>query len=97
MPGVTTGADLLGQILFDSGDVVLVPAPYYFRFVNDFGERGLVKIGVVLALSKCGTRTELCVERFEEAYQNAIKEVIVNFFSLFLNFSFRDDMSALLH
>ncbi|KAI1701386.1 aminotransferase class I and II domain-containing protein [Ditylenchus destructor] len=73
VPGVTTGADLLGQILFDSGDVVLVPAPYYFRFANDFGERGLVRIGVVPALSICGQRTELHVERFEKAYQEGQK------------------------
>lgn len=72
MPGVTTGADLLGQILFDSGDVVLVPAPYYYRFANDFGERGLVKIGIVPALLKCGTRTEFCVETFEETYQHEV-------------------------
>jgi DNA-binding transcriptional MocR family regulator len=53
---VTTGADLLGQILFDSGDVVLMPAPYYYRFANDFGERGLIRIGVVPALSPCGKK-----------------------------------------
>lgn len=60
---------MLGQILFDSGDVVLVPAPYYYRFANDFGERGLVKIGVVPALAKDGNRTELIVENFEAAYK----------------------------
>lgn len=61
--------DLLSQILFDSDDVILVPAPFYYRFANDFGERGLVKIGVVPALSECGTRTELKVERFQLAYE----------------------------
>lgn len=75
MPGVTTGVDLLGQILFDSEDIVLVPAPYYFRFVNDFGERSLVKIGFVSAFSKCGTYTQLSVENFEEVYQNYTKKV----------------------
>lgn len=81
MPGVTTGADLLGQILFDSEDIVLVPAPYYYRFANDFGERSLVEIGIVPALSKCETFTQLSVETFEEIYQNYTKKV---FFIIFL-------------
>ncbi|CAD5232082.1 unnamed protein product [Bursaphelenchus xylophilus] len=71
IPGVTTCADLLGQILFDPGDYLLVPAPYYYRFANDFGERGLVEIAVVPALSDDQTHTELKVERFEKAYQEA--------------------------
>lgn len=73
VPGVTTGVDLLGQILFDSGDVLLVPAPYYFRFVNDFGDRGLVQIVPVPALSEEGMCSQLLVERFEQAYQEGNK------------------------
>lgn len=42
LPGVTTCIDLLGQILFDPGEVLLAPEPYYYRFANDFGEQGLV-------------------------------------------------------
>jgi DNA-binding transcriptional MocR family regulator len=40
--GVTMCSDILSQILFNSDDSILTPAPYYYRFVNDFGERGLV-------------------------------------------------------
>ncbi|KAI6213765.1 ACC synthase-like protein [Aphelenchoides besseyi] len=50
-------------------------APYYYRFANDFGERGLVDIRIVAALSDDGKRTELKVERFEEAYQKAGQKV----------------------
>jgi hypothetical protein len=53
----------------------MVPAPYYYRFANDFGERGLVAISTVPALSDDQTRTELKVEDFENAYQKAVKEV----------------------
>ncbi|KAI6189651.1 ACC synthase-like protein [Aphelenchoides bicaudatus] len=74
IPGVTTCADLLGQILFDPGEVLLVPAPYYYRFANDFGERGLVEIFTISALSDDQTKTELKVEKFEQAYQKAIKQ-----------------------
>ncbi|KAL3075485.1 hypothetical protein niasHS_011992 [Heterodera schachtii] len=73
VPGVTTGADLLSQILFDPGDFLLVPSPFYYRFVNDFGERGSVHIGCVPALSEDGTRTELRAERFEEVYQEIMQ------------------------
>ncbi|KAI6236801.1 ACC synthase-like protein [Aphelenchoides besseyi] len=73
VPGVTTCADLLSQVLFDVGEVLLICAPYYYRFANDFGERGLVDIRIVAALSDDGKRTELKVERFEEAYQKAVQ------------------------
>ncbi|KAI6186817.1 ACC synthase-like protein [Aphelenchoides besseyi] len=79
VPGVTTCADLLSQVLFDVGEVLLIwlikqiCAPYYYRFANDFGERGLVDIQIVTALSEDGKRTELKVERFEEAYQRALQ------------------------
>lgn len=65
----------MGQILFDPGEVLLVPAPYYYRFANDFGERGLIEIVTVTALTDDQTHTELKVEKFEEAYQKAVKEV----------------------
>lgn len=44
------------------------------RFANDFGERGLVEIFTISALSDDQTKTELKVEKFEEAYQRAIQE-----------------------
>lgn len=53
--------------------MLLVPAPFYFRFANDFGERGLVKIGVVPSLSQCGTRRELKLEAFERVYEESQK------------------------
>lgn len=78
VPGVTTCADLLGQILFDPGEILLVPSPYYYRFANDFGERGLVEIVTIHTLADGQTRPELKVEKFEEAYQSAIKQVSFN-------------------
>jgi aspartate/methionine/tyrosine aminotransferase len=83
---VTTCADLLGQILFDPGEILIVPAPYYYRFVNDFGERGLVEIVTVPALSADQKQTMLKVEDFEAVYQKAIKEVCYPPFLLNVSF-----------
>lgn len=73
LPGVSACIDLLGQILFDPNEVLLVPAPYYYRFLNDFGERGLVEIVGVPALY--GKRTELKLELFKETYYATVKQV----------------------
>uniref|UniRef100_A0A914N610 Aminotransferase class I/classII domain-containing protein n=1 Tax=Meloidogyne incognita TaxID=6306 RepID=A0A914N610_MELIC len=63
-------SDILSQVLFNSGDSVLTPAPYYYRFVNDFGERGLVNVEIVQTLTENGLFI-LSVERFEEAFLKA--------------------------
>ncbi|CAK5023309.1 unnamed protein product [Meloidogyne enterolobii] len=63
-------SDILSQILFNSGDSVLTPAPFYYRFVNDFGERGLVNVEIVQTLNENGVLI-LSVERFEEAFLKA--------------------------
>nr|CAD2185144.1 unnamed protein product [Meloidogyne enterolobii] len=68
--GVTMASDILSQILFNSGDSVLTPAPFYYRFVNDFGERGLVNVEIVQTLTENGL-LDLSVERFEEAFLKA--------------------------
>uniref|UniRef100_A0A7E4VWX0 Aminotran_1_2 domain-containing protein n=1 Tax=Panagrellus redivivus TaxID=6233 RepID=A0A7E4VWX0_PANRE len=67
--GTTMVCDLLGQILFDEGDVMLTHSPFYHRFPNDFSDRGLIEIGEVSTITSKGF--ELKVERFEDAYQAA--------------------------
>ena len=71
--GTTMVCDLLGQILFDEGDVLLINSPYYHRFPNDFSDRGLIEISEVSSM-KDG-QIILDVARFEEAFQNAQKRV----------------------
>ena len=77
IPGVTSGLDLLSQILFDPGDFILSPAPYYYRFLNDFGDRGLVHIQLVQSLCEDGVcAAELPVQRFENAYREAQSKMV---------------------
>ncbi|KAI1712282.1 aminotransferase class I and II domain-containing protein [Ditylenchus destructor] len=68
VPGVTTGSDVLSQILFEPEDSVLVPGPNYYRFTNDLGDRGLVNVQVVPALFG---QSELRLEEFQKAYDTA--------------------------
>ncbi|KAI1711660.1 aminotransferase class I and II domain-containing protein [Ditylenchus destructor] len=68
VPGVTTGSDVLSQILFEPEDSVLVPGPNYYRFTNDLGDRGLVNVQVVPALFE---QSELRIEEFQKAYETA--------------------------
>uniref|UniRef100_A0A914Y346 Aminotransferase class I/classII domain-containing protein n=1 Tax=Panagrolaimus superbus TaxID=310955 RepID=A0A914Y346_9BILA len=64
--------DLLGQVLFDEGDVLLINAPYYHRFPNDFSDRGLIEISEVSSIKD--NEIVICVDRFEAALQNAKKQ-----------------------
>ncbi|KAE9546680.1 hypothetical protein FO519_010108 [Halicephalobus sp. NKZ332] len=70
VPGVTAASDLLSQAIFDEGEVLLVFAPYYYRFPNDFGDRGLIEIESVDSYfpdsGKFELRTELLEEKLEE-------------------------------
>eukprot|EP00741_Cyanophora_paradoxa_P021389 tig00021350_g20648.t1 len=43
-PGATGALDALAAVLFDAGDAVLVPAPYYYSFDVDFAYRGQVSL-----------------------------------------------------
>lgn len=71
--GTTMVCDLLGQVLFDEGDVMLINAPYYHRFPNDFSDRGLIEITEVSSIKD--NEIVICVERFEAAFKNAKKQV----------------------
>lgn len=60
--GCSLALEMLATMLGDPGDVVLVPAPYYSGFIDDFSERA--KIGLVGV--HCGA--DLPKEAFEKAY-----------------------------
>jgi hypothetical protein len=83
IPGVTCGSDLLGQILCDPGDFILSPAPYYYRFMNDFGDRSLVNIQLVQPSAAVGATagggicsTMLSVDGFEKAYKEIVSSKV---------------------
>uniref|UniRef100_A0A914C9L8 Aminotransferase class I/classII domain-containing protein n=1 Tax=Acrobeloides nanus TaxID=290746 RepID=A0A914C9L8_9BILA len=44
VPGCTAAYDMLGFCLFNSGDVVLCPSPFYSRLYDNFQERAQVEI-----------------------------------------------------
>ena len=71
--GTTMVCDLLGQVLFDEGDVMLINSPYYHRFPNDFSDRGLIEISEVSSIKN--GEIVICVDRFEAALQNATRQV----------------------
>lgn len=61
--GCSLALEMLATVLGDAGDVVLVPAPYYSGFEDDFSERA--KVGLVPV--HCGP--ELDKAAFEAAYK----------------------------
>lgn len=69
VPGVTAASDLLSQSIFDVGDILLTSAPFYYRFPNDFGDRGLVHVESVHAYDTETNSLKLSVEKFEEKFQ----------------------------
>jgi len=61
--GCSLALEMLATMLGDYGDAVLVPAPYYSGFIDDFTDRA----GVKLIPVHCGT--DLNKEVFEKVYQ----------------------------
>jgi aspartate/methionine/tyrosine aminotransferase len=76
-PGVTALLHHLSLLLFESGDSILIPAPYYPAFVKDFSNLGTVVTHDVIHLpisdddtswlNKCWTN-----ESLDDAYRKAI-------------------------
>lgn len=68
---MTAGSDLLSHVLFDPGDFVMVPSPNYYRFTNDLGDRGLIRLAIVPTMFFEGSNSvfELRVSEFERIYQ----------------------------
>lgn len=64
--GCSLALEMLGTVLGDSGDVLLVPAPYYSGFGDDMSERAKIELVPV----HCGP--ELTKAAFEEAYEAQI-------------------------
>uniref|UniRef100_A0A914QAA0 Aminotransferase class I/classII domain-containing protein n=1 Tax=Panagrolaimus davidi TaxID=227884 RepID=A0A914QAA0_9BILA len=69
VPGVTYTSDLLSQAIFDEGDSLITFAPLYYRFPNDFGDRGLIHVESVVGYNPKTNTVELNVEKFEEKFQ----------------------------
>ena len=74
VPGVTAASDLLSQSLFDEDEVLLLFAPYYFRFPNDYGDRGLIDVESVDIYFPETGKFELRVELLEEKLQELKKK-----------------------
>ena len=74
VPGVTAASDLLSQTLFDEGEVLLTFAPYYYRFPNDYGDRGLIEVESVDCYFPDTGKFELRVELLEEKFQELKKK-----------------------
>lgn len=64
--GCSLALEMLATMLGDPGDVILVPAPYYSGFVDDFTERARIELVGV----HCGA--DLQREAFENAYAGQI-------------------------
>uniref|UniRef100_A0AC34FG89 Aminotransferase class I/classII domain-containing protein n=1 Tax=Panagrolaimus sp. ES5 TaxID=591445 RepID=A0AC34FG89_9BILA len=69
VPGVTYTSDLLSHAIFDEGDSLITFAPLYYRFPNDFGDRGLIHVESIDGYNPATNTVELNVEKFEEKFQ----------------------------
>uniref|UniRef100_A0A914Y0U6 Aminotransferase class I/classII domain-containing protein n=1 Tax=Panagrolaimus superbus TaxID=310955 RepID=A0A914Y0U6_9BILA len=69
VPGVTYTSDLLSQAIFDEGDSLITFAPLYYRFPNDFGDRGLINVESIDGYNSKTNTVELNVEKFEQKFQ----------------------------
>uniref|UniRef100_A0A914EMD1 Aminotransferase class I/classII domain-containing protein n=1 Tax=Acrobeloides nanus TaxID=290746 RepID=A0A914EMD1_9BILA len=76
VPGLTSANDLVAQVIFDEGDAMITPAPYYYRYLNDFADRGLIHIIGVPTIFGESTTPTLNVEVFEEKLQETQKQGI---------------------
>uniref|UniRef100_A0A914D017 Aminotransferase class I/classII domain-containing protein n=1 Tax=Acrobeloides nanus TaxID=290746 RepID=A0A914D017_9BILA len=74
VPGLTSANDLVAQVIFDDGDAMITPAPYYYRYPNDFSDRGLIHIIGVPTIFGESTTPTLNVEVFEEKLQETQKQ-----------------------
>ena len=68
-PGVVGALHALALLLFEKGDSVLVPTPFYPAFVHDF--KNLGHASVVPVVSGVEPSMALSEEALEEAYQSA--------------------------
>lgn len=66
--GCSMALEMLGTVLGDPGDVLLVPAPYYSGFEDDVSERAKVELAPV----HCGP--ELTRSVFEDVYNKQIAD-----------------------
>lgn len=72
IPGVVAALHALATLLFEVGDSVLVPTPFYPAFVHDFQNLGRAcVVPVVASLEPSMALTE---EALEEAYQSAWRQ-----------------------
>ena len=73
--GTTMVCDLLSHVLLDEDSVLLAHSPLYHRFLNDFGDRGLIELVPVPTVMEGATEAVLNVDLFKSAHQKAISEV----------------------
>ncbi|KAE9548298.1 hypothetical protein FO519_008487 [Halicephalobus sp. NKZ332] len=65
VPGVTAASDLLSQTIFDENEVLLIFSPYYHRFPNDYGNRGLIDVECINIYFPDSGKFELRIDLLE--------------------------------
>uniref|UniRef100_A0A1I7ZJX6 Aminotran_1_2 domain-containing protein n=1 Tax=Steinernema glaseri TaxID=37863 RepID=A0A1I7ZJX6_9BILA len=71
--GVTSAFDALAHVLLNPGEVIFAPAPYYYRFPNDFGDRSLASVEAIDCINEESGTVELDVNRFQSAYERLLE------------------------
>ncbi|KAE9547036.1 hypothetical protein FO519_009752 [Halicephalobus sp. NKZ332] len=74
VPGVTMASDILSHVIFDEEEVALTFAPYYYRFPNDYGDRGLVEVEPVDVYFPDSGKLELRIDVLEEKLEELKKK-----------------------